>query len=610
MSGKLDRQARTATVGRFAAVMGVIFFCEAAVMTILHAFNVRGLWDIVLDPLLLSVLTGPFLLWMLAGSRAGKIAPPEHEDGTPGGRSSRWRASAAIGGLVVITAMVLVGLRSSHASYERQVTGAFQQRQLVTARSIAASAEEIVDEVTRDLEYLARDTDIIDITPDAQQEIESFRSTHSGVMAALAIVDAEGNTVRWSPPSAEPPDVSTSRAFAEMRDTRGAGSVKATQDRTDDVQVMRVFAPIRREGKFVGAVCGVIDLPKFWKKCLTGTEAGPRTSCWVVDDEGVIVHDTRGRFTGRTWAQVEQQWHAEDSRAKEEDEAAEEALRDRVRRGEEGVASCWSSPSEEVELVAFTPIHLVHRTYGLAIVTPGSEVSGPIQAHARVTYGLMLGMLLFLAMAGYVSLRGVRARAQLLAGHRHAAQRKRAAKQIASLARFPDENPNPVLRVAPDGVILYSNHASRSLLEVWGCREDRRLPDEWHKLVVDTLAAGRSREVEAQCDERSLLLTFAPIGDSDYVNVYALDVTERKRAEEQTHIAREKAERANEELARWAEDLDSARGATLNLAEDLEHARAETVATNRQLEAAIENANLMAAEAEVGSAAKSEFLAN
>ncbi len=33
-------------------------------------------------------------------------------------------------------------------------------------------------------------------------------------------------------------------------------------------------------------------------------------------------------------------------------------------------------------------------------------------------------------------------------------------QELAHLARFPSENPNPVLRVMPDGAVLYANDAA------------------------------------------------------------------------------------------------------------------------------------------------------
>ena len=41
-----------------------------------------------------------------------------------------------------------------------------------------------------------------------------------------------------------------------------------------------------------------------------------------------------------------------------------------------------------------------------------------------------------------------------------ASDRYLANQELADLARFPSENPNPVLRVMPDGAVLYANDAA------------------------------------------------------------------------------------------------------------------------------------------------------
>ena len=43
--------------------------------------------------------------------------------------------------------------------------------------------------------------------------------------------------------------------------------------------------------------------------------------------------------------------------------------------------------------------------------------------------------------------------------------RRRAEEHLADLARFPSENPNPVLRVSAEGTILYANAAAGELLK-------------------------------------------------------------------------------------------------------------------------------------------------
>jgi PAS domain S-box-containing protein len=121
-------------------------------------------------------------------------------------------------------------------------------------------------------------------------------------------------------------------------------------------------------------------------------------------------------------------------------------------------------------------------------------------------------------------------------------EQKRAAEQIAQLAKFPDENPNPVLRVSGGGTVLYGNRAGRPLLELWQCREGAPLPDRWRALAADALRAAATRQAELECDGRVFALTFAPVVEWNYVNVYGLDITDRKRAEQALRAERDRAQ--------------------------------------------------------------------
>jgi len=108
---------------------------------------------------------------------------------------------------------------------------------------------------------------------------------------------------------------------------------------------------------------------------------------------------------------------------------------------------------------------------------------------------------------------------------------KRAEAEIRSLAKFPAENPNPVLRVARDGSILFANPASKLLLDDWGCQVGQRLPRERRDAILDAMQRGCVTELEVFCADRTYSILCAPIPDSQYVNVYGRDITERKQAE-------------------------------------------------------------------------------
>ena len=62
---KPNRAALVSSLKVFGLTVALLFVCEAIVMMILHTFNLRGLWDIVLDPVLLSFLSAPLLYYVV-----------------------------------------------------------------------------------------------------------------------------------------------------------------------------------------------------------------------------------------------------------------------------------------------------------------------------------------------------------------------------------------------------------------------------------------------------------------------------------------------------------------------------------------------------------------
>jgi PAS domain S-box-containing protein len=115
---------------------------------------------------------------------------------------------------------------------------------------------------------------------------------------------------------------------------------------------------------------------------------------------------------------------------------------------------------------------------------------------------------------------------------------KQSAQKVEELAKFPAENPNPVLRISKDGIVLYHNKASKPLLEKWDYQEGKPLKKKWFKIVHECLEDGVIKTYDIGIDDRVTTLTLAPIIEQDFVNIYGLDITERKKAEETLDIER------------------------------------------------------------------------
>ena len=106
-------------------------------------------------------------------------------------------------------------------------------------------------------------------------------------------------------------------------------------------------------------------------------------------------------------------------------------------------------------------------------------------------------------------------------------EQKMAQEKIANLSKFPSENPNPVLRISKDGEVLYSNEAGKLLLNKWESDIGTTVPEKLCNLITKALDSGKAQE-----EGKIFSITIAPIKEAGYVNLYASDITERKRAEE------------------------------------------------------------------------------
>ncbi len=123
---------------------------------------------------------------------------------------------------------------------------------------------------------------------------------------------------------------------------------------------------------------------------------------------------------------------------------------------------------------------------------------------------------------------------------RDISERKRAQEEIASLSKFPDENPNPIFRLSQDGTILYHNKASDSLLHLWDCSSSKSFSGPWCPIVEKAFQSGEPQQTEVTVGEQIYSLSLAPVPESGYLNIYALDISARKKIETEQKHARDR----------------------------------------------------------------------
>jgi class 3 adenylate cyclase len=97
------------------------------------------------------------------------------------------------------------------------------------------------------------------------------------------------------------------------------------------------------------------------------------------------------------------------------------------------------------------------------------------------------------------------------------------------IERFPDRNPNPVLRITPAGELWYANDASRVITRALGIAAGDRLPQALFEQLRNALDDPTASPPEV-AGEGGLTFRLKPveIPEFDFVNVYGTDITAEK----------------------------------------------------------------------------------
>jgi len=123
---------------------------------------------------------------------------------------------------------------------------------------------------------------------------------------------------------------------------------------------------------------------------------------------------------------------------------------------------------------------------------------------------------------------------------------EQAAESKGALAKSSDENPFPVLSIDRDGSIEYANRASWYLLADWGTEVGQRVPARCALLVEEAFETRRSIEVELQAGFKIFQLEFVPRPNRGHVDVFGMDITQRKQVEHRLYLNSQIFESARE----------------------------------------------------------------
>ena len=109
-------------------------------------------------------------------------------------------------------------------------------------------------------------------------------------------------------------------------------------------------------------------------------------------------------------------------------------------------------------------------------------------------------------------------------------------------ASILSENPNPVLRIAHNGVVLYANAACQLIFGESNCRVGEKVPRFLEPLIADVPGEGERNETQIEVGAREFAFVVSPVKDADYFNLYGHDITRFKEKERELVLLKEQAQ--------------------------------------------------------------------
>lgn len=116
---------------------------------------------------------------------------------------------------------------------------------------------------------------------------------------------------------------------------------------------------------------------------------------------------------------------------------------------------------------------------------------------------------------------------------RDISERKQQQKQLDILAKFPDENPNPILRINTAGVIQYANKSAKPLLDFLGCSEGGGLPPKLLDHVNEYMESPDPMPFSLNTSNHNYQFTIVALDESEELYLYGMDVTSQRFKEQQ-----------------------------------------------------------------------------
>ena len=98
---------------------------------------------------------------------------------------------------------------------------------------------------------------------------------------------------------------------------------------------------------------------------------------------------------------------------------------------------------------------------------------------------------------------------------------------IDILKKFPDQNPNPVIRVSGDGILEYYNHPSKSIIKFYNLKINKKIGSDLLE-HINVAITKKIYSFEIKVESLSYSFKCVYVKELDGINIYGTDITAKK----------------------------------------------------------------------------------
>jgi len=129
-----------------------------------------------------------------------------------------------------------------------------------------------------------------------------------------------------------------------------------------------------------------------------------------------------------------------------------------------------------------------------------------------------------------------------------------------TMGRFTANSLNPVIGLANDGTILYSNGAGEPLLHEWNVRVGEKFPCYIEDFEQKRIFQKSPEKMEVKVGNKVYMVTFHPTPDEREVTLYGFDITDQKELEKKL----QESEKKYRDIVETAKEVDAKLGDTFD----------------------------------------------